>query len=545
MISRLRLSLRRFRRDDRGVVAMMFAIAVIPIMLLVGSVVDYTNAAKVNSRLQAATDATALATARWVTSNPSSTESDALNFARAYFRGAMGIDYAEVSPNVTSVTFERNRSRIVVAAEALYPTIVMQLAQINNVLLTADATVDRGTNYLEVALVLDNTGSMATNDRIGKLRNAATSLVTILEGARTGDRDVKIALVPFVTAVNVRGAGFKWSWIDQNAQAQYHGQNFTQAGGAKVNHLTLFNQIRDPSGNPVAWKGCVEARPAPYDTSDVPPSLATPDTLFVPYLWPDEAEKEVNPTDPTKERNTSGYNNKYLADQAAITDTAAVRQSSITKYNTTNRATVIDDVPGDTFGPNKSCPTPIVPLTSDFNLLRTEIAAMRHWNNSGTNIAEGLAWGERVLSPEEPYTDGRAWNDVNTQKVIILLTDGENVIYGQNSKTQGPTTHNKSDYSSVGYLGKNRLGTDDPDVAKTKLLDKVGQICTSLKQKAGEKDKALVYTITFEIPSTTLRNAFRACATRADMYYDSPSADQLGRVFETIAWELAALRISK
>lgn len=524
---------------------MMFAIAIIPIMLLVGSVIDYTNAAKVYSRLQAATDATALATARWVTSNPASTESDALTYARSYFRGAMGPDYVEVSPNVTSVTFERNRSRIVVAAEALYPTIVMQLAQIRNVLLTADSTVDRGTNYLEVALVLDNTGSMATNDRIGKLRNAATSLVTILEGARTVDREVKIALVPFVTAVNVRGAGFRWSWIDQNAQAAHHGENFTQPGGAKVNHLTLFNQLRDPSGNPVAWKGCVEARPAPYDTTDVAPSIAVPDTLFVPYLWPDEPEREPNPTRPGEERNTSGYNNRYLPDQAALTTPGPDRQSAVAKYNTANRATVIDDVPGDTFGPNKSCPTPIVPLTNDFNHLRSEIAAMRHWNNSGTNIAEGLAWGERVLSPTEPYTEGRAWNDINTQKVVILLTDGENVIFGQNSKTQGPTTHNRSDYSSVGYLGKNRLGTNDPDVAKTRLLDKVGQICTSLKQKAGEKDKALVYTITFEIPSTALRNAFRACATRPDMYYDSPSADQLGRVFETIAWELAALRISR
>jgi hypothetical protein len=53
---------------------------------------------------------------------------------------------------------------------------------------------------------------------------------------------------------------------------------------------------------------------------------------------------------------------------------------------------------------------------------------MRHWSGGGTNQAEGLAWGWRVLSPSAPFTEGRPYNDPSdpVRKVIVLMTDGEN-----------------------------------------------------------------------------------------------------------------------
>src|SRR5690554_1293374 len=77
------------------------------------------------------------------------------------------------------------------------------------------------TNKLEVALVLDNTGSMG-DARMKSLRSAATALVDILATAQSHEREVRAALVPFVTAVNVKGAGYKDSWIDSDARASWH-----------------------------------------------------------------------------------------------------------------------------------------------------------------------------------------------------------------------------------------------------------------------------------------------------------------------------------
>lgn len=547
MFRLLRVLTDRFVSNERGTLAVVFALAVVPVMLAAGAAIDYSRAVNLRNRLQSVTDSTALATARYITSNPSASDSDVNRFAGTFFTSAFRPDLGSLDP----INFEKGRTRLSLTARATYHTMIMKAASVGqtgsimaDVPITATAAVDRGTGFLEIALVLDNTGSMATNNRIGRLRDAATKLVTILEGARTVDRDVKISLVPFVTAVNVKGTGYKSSWIDLDAKAKYHGQNFVAgAGGTKVNHMDLFAKLRDASGNPVAWKGCVEARPEPYDIDDTSPSGSTPDTLFVPWFWPDEPDYD------DKGNTPSGYTNNYLNDQFSKSSKTGVdtRQRSIAKYVTTNKAT-IDEVPSDTLGPNKSCPTPIVPLTGDFNLLRTQIAAMREWGNSGTNIAEGLAWGERVLSPAEPYTDGKPWEQANVQKVVILLTDGENLVFGQNQQTTGgATTHNKSDYSSVGYMAEKRVGTDSPNVAKDKILARMNKACQRLKEKMpnSDKEKATVYTITFELSSTSLQTAFRNCASRPDMYYESPNGDKLQQVFEAIAWELASLRIAK
>jgi hypothetical protein len=190
-------------------------------------------------------------------------------------------------------------------------------------------------------------------------------------------------------------------------------------------------------------------------------------------------------------------------------------------------------------------------LTDDFAKIRTAISGMRAWNRSGTNIAEGLIWGERVISKSEPYSQGVAWGEFGVQKVVILLTDGENMIHGQNTLTSGPTTRNKSDYSSIGYLGMKRLkvaGTgaeiDNPNIGKQRLLERMVVACNRLKDTVGGKAKSLLYTITFEVPSTTLQDTFRSCATRPDMYYNVKTAAEINPAFESIAWELAALRIS-
>ena len=49
--------IRRFRRDRRGNVAAIFAIACIPLISAVGCAVDYSMATRMKSKLQAAADA--------------------------------------------------------------------------------------------------------------------------------------------------------------------------------------------------------------------------------------------------------------------------------------------------------------------------------------------------------------------------------------------------------------------------------------------------------------------------------------------------------
>ena len=79
----------------------------------------------------------------------------------------------------------------------------------------------------------------------------------------------------------------------------------------------------------------------------------------------------------------------------------------------------------------------MVPLTYDRSKVETGINAMTA--RGPTVIPEGLAWGWRVLSPTEPFTKVEAgptqaastispYNDARWQKIMVLMTDGENDV---------------------------------------------------------------------------------------------------------------------
>ena len=516
IIANRKNQVKKFLKDRNGSFAAIYALALLPLAAATGTVVDYTRAATTRTKLQAATDAAALSLGREAGLAQNEMLTHVENVMSANLRGqgdarAWRVETVSSADGLISV---KTRAEV----NALF------LQHLTRAPLTveAQAEVKKGRYDLEVTLALDNTGSMATNNRIGKLREAALKLVDVLEGAKSPTNSIKVSLVPFVTAVNVKAEGaYSSSWMDTQAKSDFHGINFSSdASGARANHFDLFQRVG------VTWKGCVEARPEPFDISDTPPSSSDPKTLFVPYFWPDEPDSGISYATGTS------YNNNWLPDGVSGTD-AAARQRATEKYRTGNGA-IINEYGPTTRGPNKSCPTPVLPLTADLSKARTEISRMREWNESGTNISEGLAWAWRMLSPEPPFTEGRPYDTPGLNKAIVLLTDGENQVWG------GWNSHNKSDYTSYNYLANGRLGSTDRNTAAARVNDKIASLCASIKAK-GVK----IYTITLELGSSTLQNLFRSCASRPSMYYNSPSATELDGVFRAIATDLVNLHISR
>jgi hypothetical protein len=135
---------------------------------------------------------------------------------------------------------------------------------------------------LEVALVLDNTGSMAAQNKIGILKDATRGLVTELEevASRNPAPDpLKIALIPFSMTVR----------LDQPSAYRAAGW----VTGAPT-HDSYTNLFADPAREPADrferlphWEGCVESRPALYDVEERAPRPGDRDSLFVPYLNPE------------------------------------------------------------------------------------------------------------------------------------------------------------------------------------------------------------------------------------------------------------------
>ncbi len=71
-----------------------------------------------------------------------------------------------------------------------------------------------GVKKLELALALDVTGSMASNNKMTELKKAAKSLLTTLKNAAKKDGDVKVAIVPFAVVVNVGNTNVNATWLD-------------------------------------------------------------------------------------------------------------------------------------------------------------------------------------------------------------------------------------------------------------------------------------------------------------------------------------------
>jgi Flp pilus assembly protein TadG len=523
----------RFTADQSGNIAVLFGLTLMPMVVVGGAAIDYSRASGARSAMQSALDSGVVAAA---------TQSNGLTVTQLSQTVATFFDSNKGShpiKNLQITVTTPDAQTVAATATACIDHVFKGVLGSAETCFAADAEAKRGKNHLEVALVLDNTGSMTANDRIVHLRNAAKLLVDRLEAASktSTTRTVKVSLVPFVTAVNIKGEGFNNAWMDTNAENPLHGANFDPPTGSpvgtRVNHFTLFNNFK------ATWKGCVEARPAPYNLDDTPPTPGNGSTLFVPYFAPDDPG-----TAAAAGNSGSAYNNSYLNEPSSGTETQKLRSTG--KYLFPNEAArpvaIVENAPNlsssenRTNGPNRACPTPILPLSGDFNKVRTNIAAMRHWNGSGTNVSEGLAWGWRVLSPDPPYTEGRSFNDPSVQKVVVLLTDGENVVYGANFG--GSLT--RSDYGSYGFMTGGRFGSQDQTTAARNVDGWTQSLCTSLKSRG-----VLIYALTLEADTVANRSLYGQCASRPDTYMTSNSASQLSTVFNNIAEQLIALKLTK
>ena len=139
-----------------------------------------------------------------------------------------------------------------------------------------------------------------------------------------------------------------------------------------------------------------------------------------------------------------------------------------------------------------------------------------------------------MLSPGEPYTEGTAYGNEKWIKALVLLTDGENSVSG------GSNGHNESVYTAFGFASSGHLGSTSGNKAEEALDDKTAEVCSSIKA-AG----ILVFTIGFKVYASGTQSLLKNCATKPDMYYNSPSNEQLASVFQDIAQGLGELRIAQ
>ncbi len=476
----------RFTRDERGSALPLLGLGIMMLVAATGSAVDMGRVQIVQSRMQNALDATGLAVGASISTTNIDTETTKYFYAN-FTPGYLGT-------TITSLTATPNGDNSVInlAATGTVNTTFMRVLGISSVAVSATSQVLRQSKGMELVMIIDNTGSMASSagGSVTKLQAAKTASATLLDVLYgTNNNTVPnlwVGLVPFSQTVNIGTT--KTTWVNAGTN------NFGTGTGS-------------------GWNGCVEARGATNrDVTDDPPSVE----LFNKYFYPCDTSSDAwygNDTDNSHGNCTTGgthfgYKNPL---------------------DTSSR------------GPNLYCPQTLTPMVAEKSTVITAINSMQAVG--GTELTTGMAWGWRMLSPRwrglwGGEMDAGAlpldYNSALMYKVAIVMTDGDNDI-----------SYNV--YSAYGYpnaggqLGTTPCTGSTCTTGESRLNTRTTQICTSMKQNG-----IIIYTIALgSAVSATGQSILRSCATSPDYYFLSPTTNELQTIFRQIGDSLANLRISQ
>ena len=395
----------------------------------------------------------------------------------------------------------------------------MELANVPTIGVGVEATVTRRQRNIELALVLDTTGSMGQSGKMSAMQNAANKMVETLFNGQATSNTLNISVVPFAAAVNVGSTNKDADWIDKNGKSGIATEDYDSTS---VKSFDLYKNLAGYKSY-WSWDGCVRERDGDdYELTDAAPSTGTAQSLFAPYLAPDEADGDHDEGD--------DYSNSYIEDGDCGTNSSSKRkaikcQKYTGKYSNPKKDESVS-------GPNWNCPPQsVTALTNNKSTVKTAIGALQA--NGNTVIPAGLLWGWRVLSPTAPFTEGKAYDEEERIKAIVLLTDGENSVSG------GGNGKNNSVYNAFGYARNGHLGKTNGSNAEETLDSKTLAVCSNIKAKG-----ILIYTIGFQVNSST-QALLKSCATKDDMFFNSPTNDQLASIFQDIAQGLGDLRIAQ
>jgi len=379
--------------------------------------------------------------------------------------------------NLSIVSSQDDRV-LTLTATAEVESTFMSVFGFDTVSVSASTEVTRETRGMELALVMDNTGSMRGGGKIDAMKTAATALINSIFDGEEVHPNLWISVVPYTATVNM-GSG-RSAWLQTAEQGL----------------------LTDGSYGGTTWKGCTEARGGTGDRTDDPPAI---DPFYV-YLYEDASD------------------NDWILSGGGFD----IDESNGAQNNGT--------------GPNLGCGPAITSLSQARSTALAAIAEMQPWHRGGTASNLGLVWGWRTLSPRwqglwggsTPADMPFGYDEPFMDKVIVILTDGQNQFYDHNGG--GPDGSDYTAYDRLNIFGYSTLGQ-----ARQELDDRFAELCVSIKN-AGIR----IFTITFgSTPSSSTQSLYETCASNPGFYFHAPNNSELQTAFDAIGRQLSNLRLSQ
>lgn len=479
--------LRAFRRNERGAVALIFGLALVPMVGFVGVALDYNRASQARVVAASAADAAVLEGVK----GPGT-------FAerRARAEKLLQHNMASVAPGTiftatfTEITENGVSSGMRVTINGEIPAKLMPVLGQSILRFGVEAEAKTPANEnLDVVFVLDTTDSMEGN-RIATLKSATTGLLDDFQSRVLRADQLRLAVVPFAQYVNIGLQRRNEPWLD--VPADYQTPVVQTCRMVQEMQQTNCRSVRVSATPPTPPQTCM--RDGVARTCGGSPGSPAHDTTTCDSVPTGRQVQECSTSggDWVRWNGCVGSRNFPLNTQDGA-------------YN--NRIPGIMGV---------TCGTPVQDWTTSISQVRGIINGLT--TEGETYLPSGLIWGWRMLSTQAPFAGRASTSDAPVKRFMVLVTDGQN--------TKSPTypRHDGSDSALA-----NQLTT---------------QICRNMA--ADTTTSVRLYTVAFEVGDPAVKEMLRECSRlNGGEFFDAVNASQLNSSLQTIGRTMWAMRLTK
>ncbi|HLL27302.1 MAG TPA: TadE/TadG family type IV pilus assembly protein [Xanthobacteraceae bacterium] len=578
---RLMTDLRRFWSNKSGNIAILFGLAVVPIIGAMGAALDYSLANQNRTQMQAALDNTGLMLSKLMPLTQTQLNTQGWQIFQANL-GTVQTNVPQANLTINAAT----QGQLILDVSGTYTLglgkVLSLVGMSPTFAVSAHSEVTWGSSRLRVALVLDNTGSMSQSGKITALKTATNNLISQLQSAAVNNGDVYVSIVPFVKDVNVGPSNYTASWIDwyyweQDSNNQSFGtcsksgyytkSTCTAAGTCSVGGYT--SQSSCTSGGTCSISGyttqttCTTAGTCSlsgYTTQSTCQAAGTCSISGHSTQSGCTSAGTCSKSQYTSQSQCTGHGGTWTAGRwtaatwTAATWTAATWTPATWTFDHSQWNGCVMDRgsstgPGTSSGPDQDlsaasatvepnpatapdstkypaeqyslCPAQaVIPLTYNWSSLTSAVNGMSP--NGTTNQPIGLVLGWLSLVGGGPFPTAPAMDPNYTyNQVIILLTDGLNTQdrwYGD-----GFNTSTAVDQRMYNTAGGSAAGT-----------------CANIKA-AG----IIIYTVQVDTDGSPTSTLLQNCATDASKFFLLTSSSQIVTTFQQIGTQLANLHLSQ
>lgn len=505
-----------FKALNSGNVSIITAASIFVLILAVGGALDFHNYSRIYQLMADANDAAALVAANKVGQSLTGAETAALRTFNLNVR-----DYPVVTSASHELTVNKESNSTAVTYNSRYPlkTIFLGLIGINEIKINVSSKVKTESNPFEMMFVLDTTGSMNINDRIGYLKSSVSTILSKISNVYSADNRIKIGMLSFHTQVRIPPS-VNYQYVDYS-QCYLRPINYYACLTVLKNYDALCAQVGKSlcytARSQASYRVYVENGQTKFASRLT--AYALNGSAYILYTFDlittvDSQTSRMSVVDSqfsSRQSNkppllTQGYNafsENYFSRlddgkwNGCLTDRNQPYDAAGLPFD--------DDVPASYYiaaNCNDNQQANVLDLTSDINQAQSYLKTLTP--GGATNITLGLQMGLEVLSPEMPYTHGASFKDKDVKKYMVLVTDGEN--------TQNRWT------------------------SKTRDIDKRTHLMCEAVKEAG----VTLFVVKVEDGNSAL---LEECASRPDYFYNLQRSAQLNEAMNDIFKTINKLRL--